>query len=599
MRVTRCAVAAFAVMTAWTAGSALGQEGPGAAIVERRALDHATRLEQAGRDDEAMRALENLLDEQPRSVSALVLLAQMAERAGEPGRALPRAEAAVQSDGATLPALRQVWVRTLQAAGLQDSALSVAGRWIEEDPTAVSGYLELSGLWARAGDGEKAIEALRAGRAAIGSTRVFVQELAALEADRGSYSAAAAEWRSMLAWGQPGVEAVERGISARAPARPEALAALRAELAAPESTVLECKGGLQLALLLGEAAWAREIVVRLLEATPGPEALDVLRDYVARARDAGDLAGAAWAAGLLVRRADSAEEVQYWRALQADLSYEAGDLAAARASFSLLLSEVSPGSDLYEISLRRLHELTVAEDPEGAESLLGDHLVQYPERNRAAVEMSVGSALAWLARGRLERARRAIALVPSADVEEAALQAAVLGQVEVLAGRPTAARVQLELAAAVPTGIPGTRIDALELLALVERADSTGLAELGRGVVTATGAGDPQPLVGSVTRWSVEMTPGGDGMASFAARELQAAGLSREAHAVRVAIVDGWAESPEAPRALLELARADRADDPTRAIEWLERLIVEYPESAMAPVARRLLVEARTEGEGA
>ena len=599
MRVAWCAVAGIVAMTTWTADSVLGQEAPADAIVERRALDHATRLDQAGREDEAMRALEHLLDEQPRSVSALVLLAQMAERAGEPGRALSRAETAVRADDSGLPALRQVWIRILQAAGLQDSALSVAQRWIMEEPTAVSGYLELSGLWARAGDQERAIDALTAGRVAIGSNRVFVQELASLQADRGSYAAAAVEWRPMLAWGQPGVEAVERGIRDRAAERPEALDALRTELSGPESTILEYKGGLQLALLLGETAWAREIVGRLVEDTPGPAALDVLRDYVARARDAGDLAGAAWAARSLVSRANSDEEIRYWRAIEADLSYEAGDLEAARASFSRLISETNPGSDLYEVSLRRLHELTVAGDPEGAESLLRAHLVHYPERTRVAVEMSVSSALAWLARGRLKRARAAIARVPPADVEEAALQAAALGRVEILAGRPTAARVHLELAAGVPTDQPGVRIEALELLALVERADSAGLVELGRGVVAATGASDPEPLVGSVTRWSAERTPGGERMASFAAQELQAAGWDREARMVRIAIVDGWTGSPEAPRALLELARADRAEDPARAIAWLERLIVEYPESAVAPIARRLLVEARAGGKGA
>ncbi|MGB5301544.1 MAG: hypothetical protein WBP17_00160, partial [Gemmatimonadota bacterium] len=359
MKSVHLVAAALLAMAAWASDSAVAQEGPGDTIVERRALDHATRLDQAGREDEAMRALENLLEEQPRSVSALILLSQLAQRAGEPERALSRAETAAIEDDSGLPALRQVWIRNLQAAGLQDSALKVTLSWIEEQPREASAYLELSGLWARSGDTEKAIDALETGRAAIGSNRLFVQELAALQAGRGSYGDAAVEWRAMLAWGDAGVKAVERRIAEPTSNRSEALAALRKEVASAESTVLERNGGLQLALLLGESEWAMEIVAGLADELPEPVALDVLRDYVARARNVGDLEGAAWAAESLVRRAGTEEEALYWLAVAADLSHEAGDLESARSAFSRLLSEAEPGSDLYEMALQRLHELTV------------------------------------------------------------------------------------------------------------------------------------------------------------------------------------------------------------------------------------------------
>jgi predicted Zn-dependent protease len=595
----RLAAAVFLAGAAWTSSSAVAQEGPGAAIVERRALDHATRLEQAGRDDEAMRALENLLDEQPRSVSALVFLSQIAQRAGEPERALPRAETAASSDDSGLPALRQVWIRALQAAGLQDSALKVTLRWIAEQPKEASAYMELSGLWARAGNTKNAIDALETGRGTIGSSRLFVQELSALYASRGDYGPAAGEWRVMLAWGDAGVEAVERRLTDPMASRPEGLEALRKELASSEATVLERKGGLDLALLIGELAWAREIVAGLSTDLPEPAALDVLRDYVARARDAGDLEGATWAAESLIRLASTDEEIIYWLALAADLSYEAGDLEGARAAFQNLSSETEPGSDLYELSLRRLHELTVDGDPDGAERLLREHLALYPDQAAVSVRMSVRSARAWLTRGRPDNARRALHLVPPADAEQAALQSAVLGRLEILAGRPTAARGHLELAAAVPAGDAGARIRALELLSIVEQADSSEIAALGSRIVAATASNDPGPLIESVSGWSAREVPGGEGMASFAAQELQDAGMSDEARSIRIMIVEDWSGSPEAPRALLELARADLAENPARAADWLERLVVDYPESAMAPIARRLLAEWRAGGIGA
>ena len=262
MSATRWLTVAALVAGAWAAEaqSAVAQGTASSAALEARALEHATRLEQAGRVEEAMRALEHLLEEQPVSVSALVLLAQMAERSGNPGRVLPAAEAAVLLDESGLAAVKQVWIRALQAAGLRDSALAAARRWTQEAPTEASPYAELSGLWARSGDSEAAIRTLEAGRTAIGSEYVFAQELAALQADRGAYLAAAREWRLMLAWGDAGIEAVERRISDSGTRRSEALSALRAEVSGSEATFLERKGALRLALLLGEPAWALSLI---------------------------------------------------------------------------------------------------------------------------------------------------------------------------------------------------------------------------------------------------------------------------------------------------------------------------------------------------
>jgi tetratricopeptide (TPR) repeat protein len=594
LSVARWLTATCLTVAVFSADSASGQEGPTAAMLERRALDHATRLDQAGHQDEAMRALENLLEEQPLAASALVLLAQIAEQSGDPGRVLPEAEAAVLLDDSDLAAVRQVWIRALQAAGLQDSALNAARRWTEVEPLEPAAYVELSGVWVRSGDREAAVGALEAGRSAIGSDRLFIQELAALQTERGAYGDAAVEWRAMLAWGDAGAEAVERWISYPGTRRAEAVAALREELAVPETTFLERKGGLHLALLLGQPTWAREIVESLLADLPGPGRAEVLRDYVIRAKASGDLAGAAWAARSLADRGRSRDEILYWTAMTADLAYEAGDVEGARSSFLRLVTDAPPGSDLYGVSLRRLHALTVNDDPEGSETRLQEHRDLYPEDHLASVVMSVQTARAWLKRGKLERARSVVEAVPAMDAGQAALQAGVLGRMEVLAGRPEAARGHLELAAAVPTGQPGGRIEALELLSVVEGSDSASLVTLGNGVVAATASGDSSLLVESVAKWSTERTPGGDGMAVFAAQELEAAGHRLAARTVRIEIVEGWPGSPAAPLTLLALARGEREVDPGQAVVWLERLIVDFPESAMAPVARRLLAELRT-----
>ncbi len=106
-RFTRPLLACLALLGCQVA-SASGQDAGSGAVRENRVLEQAERLERAGRGEEAQRALENLLEDQPVSVSALLMLAQMSERAGEPERVLPWAEEAVRLDDAGLPAVRHV-----------------------------------------------------------------------------------------------------------------------------------------------------------------------------------------------------------------------------------------------------------------------------------------------------------------------------------------------------------------------------------------------------------------------------------------------------------------------------------------------------------
>jgi hypothetical protein len=77
----------------------------------------------------------------------------------------------------------------------------------------------------------------------------------------------------------------------------------------------------------------------------------------------------------------------------------------------------------------------------------------------------------------------------------------------------------------------------------------------------------------------------------FAAGLADRTGLSEEAEQMRREIVEEAPESPEAPLALLALARQRlvRKDGQDEARQLLERLIVEYPRSALVPQAQREL----------
>ena len=64
-----------------------------------------------------------------------------------------------------------------------------------------------------------------------------------------------------------------------------------------------------------------------------------------------------------------------------------------------------------------------------------------------------------------------------------------------------------------------------------------------------------------------------------------------DAAELRAHLVLAYPAAPEAPPALLALARGAIDEDPGRASSWLEQLVVDYANSAVAPVARRMLAE--------
>jgi hypothetical protein len=77
----------------------------------------------------------------------------------------------------------------------------------------------------------------------------------------------------------------------------------------------------------------------------------------------------------------------------------------------------------------------------------------------------------------------------------------------------------------------------------------------------------------------------------FAAEVAESSGRPADADALRQVLVEEHADSPEAPTAMLALARGLSARPTTtdEARILLARLIVDYPRSALVPQARREL----------
>jgi tetratricopeptide (TPR) repeat protein len=200
------------------------------------------------------------------------------------------------------------------------------------------------------------------------------------------------------------------------------------------------------------------------------------------------------------------------------------------------------------------------------------------DASRATIARPLVSA--WLRSGDLERARAAVAGSDLADDDE------TVGWLALYEGDLATARKRLVRAETRR----GELVDALGLLARarIDKSPALGQAFLAlarrdsaeaarRFVALADSAGD---------RPASSLTIGDASPALLAL----AARLERGERALSLwdRIVAQHPKSPEAPEALLLSARAVRdAGDRAGATARLERLLVEYPESALAPQARR------------
>ncbi|MEO7522140.1 MAG: tetratricopeptide repeat protein, partial [Gemmatimonas sp.] len=187
---------------------------------------------------------------------------------------------------------------------------------------------------------------------------------------------------------------------------------------------------------------------------------------------------------------------------------------------------------------------------------------------------------AWLRSGDLQRARAAVAGTDLADDDE------TVGWLALYEGDLATARKRLVRAETRR----GELVDALGLLARarIDRSPALGAAFLALARRDSTAAAARfVALADSAGEGAASAVAIGDAAAALLSL---AARLERGERAVALwdRIYKQYPKSPEAPEALLLSARALRdAGKRANAVTRLETLLVEYPESALAPQARR------------
>lgn len=586
----RRSLALVLLMASLGPGPATAQIGP-STTSESRALSRAASAERAGQIEVARGELETILETNPGSSSALAMLAQLLTPRGRAAEVLPHAERAVEVNGPDDMVAMVVWIRTLGAVGLTDSALASAERWVEERPGKPTAYGEWSQLLSSAGRSEEAADVLVAGREATGNSSAFAQELSALRASAGDYPGAAEEWTTLLGWGESGVSAVMDRIESPEVDSGAAVGALREVMADREYQVHVRRGALLLALQLEDREWSREIVEQIVESVPAETRRLVLRDFYVEAHNRSWSDDASWAAGRLEEDSVSEAERRHWRAMRADVDFLSGNSTEAERTFSALARSAEPGTETHRRSVRRLFSIRTAEGSPEAAALLSSYAEAYPDDGAEAVEMAVELSMARVIAGDLEGANAALDLLPPpTDPSLASRVEGQRGVLALLAGRPNLALSHLETAAFIPGGDPVRRTDALQLADALDRSDSVSAAALGRGMLSLLSERDPRPMMNSARTWTSGGAPeAAPTMLALAAGALAQAGFQAEARLVRQDLVSTYPVSAEAPAAMLALGREALPEDPSEARAWFERLVVEHREHALAPVARQEL----------
>jgi len=589
------------------AGAAIGSSRPAwgqaSAAGERRVVDRAERLRGAGRVEEAAVVLSEYLEEAPAAAAALRLLGEVSVETGDVAAFLGYAEAAVDAAprGGTV---RSLWVEALLGASHRDSALAVAQRWVQRDEADPLANLALSGVYLADADSSSAIQALESSSAE--RSPELLARLADLLQATERREPLRSVWVELLALDPPRVDEVVEDLRASGARQSDLLSRLgdvlseRAGGLAMGPPMGLPMAGAVVALRLGQPGLARQMAGAVRpgeEAGAGLQEASFLREYVREAQEAGFPGEVAWAALELVRLSPRPADRLRWQTLAADQALAAGDTSAARGALVELRRESEPGAAPYGLASRRLFSLLAA-DPgslEEAKELLDRYARLYPDSNHVEAAMRGELAIGYARAGQLgtgetvlAEGRRRLPAESIAGVEAAGARLALFaGRRDSVAARSLRGLSGGDLVAA-------ERTRRLRLLTFVQTADSSEVTIVGAAAHALLM--DPSAFDPGGSAQALAALPGTRSRPTalaFLAEEAEAAGRPEAALGFRRLVVDGYPRSPEAPAALLDLARA--SDDQESAV-WLERLIVGYPESALAPLARRMLTRLQREG---
>lgn len=541
-------------------------------------LRQAASYEAAGDYAEAEEIVADVLESNPTSLSGLLTMERVLTAQGRTAEIMTAVDRLLAADPKSVIG-HQTRLRVLSGLGDIDRLEAAIRDWISATPELETPYREAAVVWRNRGDHARAVALLEQGRRRIDRRDALALELGDVYAGMGEMERAADEWSRAVGEAGRGVMLVERRLQMLPDGGARVIPALVARLSAEPSTYARQRAAAMLSIEAGLEEAALGALAALAARTP-PEEREALLVELARRADAADLHTVALTAyqGLLTAAPDASALLAI-RSRIAELALMAGDTALAEATYSELESASAAGSPQRRQAAALRIQLGVRDGE--IESALADYAsfrASFPDAPELdATAAAVGTVL--LEADRVDDAQSVL------DGVRGVAAAQVRGRLALRNGDLETARHEFISAAPLLRGREATATIALatlltrvsarggELVAQVLAADDPGRAAAVRDAAAAA-----RKLAASERAAVLD----------FLADTAERAGLNEDATALRREIIETLPDTHEAPAALLSLARAAGAAPETteEARVLLERLIVEYPRSALAPQAR-------------
>ncbi|HEX6863941.1 MAG TPA: hypothetical protein VF414_14030 [Thermoanaerobaculia bacterium] len=538
--------------------------------------DKAFDLERRGSYAQAAEGYRKILTAKPAELNALLGLERVLHELGKPGELAPAATAAISAD-AKNPVLYGIAVRAWTAAGNADTVRRIVDRWAAVEPGSEAPYREWGFAALAARDRENARAAYRIGREKLRKPDALAGELAQLSTYEGDYPQAITEWLTAVR-GMPGYRASALGMLSQVPVDRRNL--VLAEFDKRGDPLADRLAG-GLAARWNEALAGYDRIQKRLPA--GAEGVPVLEEFLEEVRATPGRDAALARARALESMADrNASQRTRYLAEAARAYADAGEQNSARRMLSRLASDPKASPDAAATAGVTLIGVLIAEGKlEEADSRLAEvkKTLSVEEAERITHQVARG----WLHQGKLDRAE---ALVKADSSIEGM---AIRGRARLYHGDIGGALK--DLAGAGPFAADrGDATERASVLAILQVLDADTLAALGSAYL-ALERGDTATAANGFAELAASLPPerGGGELALLAGRLRQAQGSMPQAEQLfrKAGAAKGTAA---APAARLELARVlVKQGKQGEAIAALEELILEYPESAVAPQARRLL----------
>lgn len=544
-------------------------------------IRQAAALEEAGDFAGAEKLVRQVLDGNPTSLSALLTLERLLTLQGRAPEIIGPIDRLLERDPSSVVA-HQARLRAQALIGSAAGIEMAAAAWIRAMPHLETPYREIGAVWRQRGEHARAIAVLEQGRKRIDRPDALALELGDAYLAAGDLRRAAAEWTRAVGPEGRGFMLVQRRLQGLSDGGANVMPLLVEGLVSDGATPGRLKAATLFAIDAGLAGRAQRYASELSSRVQAREKEPTLVEVGRRADGAGLYGLAAWAYSELLREPRDPGATLALRSRLAELALLAGDTALAVDAYRQLERAAAAGSPQRRQAMALRIGLKVRDsDLAGASADLEQLRKEFPQ----ASELDEAAAMVAGVHHEAGRAAEAEAVMTGISGPRTSQ---LRGRLALASGDVERAREAFLSAAPHLHGREATEV--IGLAALLVRLSPAGGELLARVVST------PEPERATTLRSAAQRAgtlPAAERAAiqDFLAGIAERSGLNEEADQLRRDLLAAHPRAQEAPAALLALARRamEREESADEARIMLEKVILDYPRSALVPQARREL----------